>query len=58
MENVFGYIWKLTVLLVHLNGFYTHLNAINIKKFHQVVAFPEMSNSSRDFLIETFFVSF
>jgi len=27
-----GYILKLTVLLIHLNGFYTHLNAIIFEK--------------------------
>ena len=26
--------YELTVLLVHLNGFYTHLNAFKIEKIH------------------------
>ena len=45
-------ILKFTVFSVHLNGFYTHLNAITIEKVTlNILPFPVVNNSSRDFSI-------
>ena len=47
----------LTVFVVHLNCFYTHLNAIAIENLplsivFKILAFPEVINSSHDFSID------
>ena len=45
-------ILKFTVFSVHLNGFYTYLNAITIEKVTlNILPFREVNNSSRDFSI-------
>ena len=61
-------ILKLIVFSVHLNGFYTHLNAIAIEKvplnivlkytYTILLPFPEVNNSSRDFTIDTNLILF
>ena len=45
-------ILMLTVFLVHVDGLYTHLNAIAIEiTYTPILPFPEVKNSSRDFSI-------